>query len=122
MAAKKTKAPKTLEQITIDLKLTISAGGKWKLVVTDPSSDDDSYQGDGVIKDLKNLTEHGAKVSKALCGAALEIVYPVGQYFWKEKIEGRQYTIGVDCSDGHGDTADNNCFQVIDDISLEQVA
>jgi hypothetical protein len=43
-------------------------------------------------------------------------------WIWKEAVDGRSYTIGADAAEGHGEVGDNSCFQVIDDISCEQVA
>lgn len=43
-------------------------------------------------------------------------------WIWKEPMEGHEYIIGADCSEGVGKDGDNSCFQIIDAISLEQVA
>lgn len=43
-------------------------------------------------------------------------------WIWKEPLEGHEYIIGVDSSEGVGKDGDNSCFQIIDAISLEQVA
>ncbi len=43
-------------------------------------------------------------------------------WIWKEPLEGNDYIIGVDCAEGVGKEGDNSCFQIIDAISLEQVA
>lgn len=43
-------------------------------------------------------------------------------YIWKEPIEGREYIIGVDGAEGQGEDSDNSCFQVIDQLTCEQVA
>jgi hypothetical protein len=43
-------------------------------------------------------------------------------WFWKEPIDGHEYIMGVDCAEGMGDDGDNNCFQIIDAATLEQVA
>ena len=41
---------------------------------------------------------------------------------WREPIDGREYVIGVDGAEGMGDENDNSCFQVIDQVTCEQVA
>jgi hypothetical protein len=41
---------------------------------------------------------------------------------WREPIDGRDYIIGVDCAEGMGEENDNSCFQVIDQVTCEQVA
>jgi len=41
-------------------------------------------------------------------------------WIWKEPQDGQEYIIGVDCSEGKGD--DNQCFEVFDMTTLEQVA
>jgi hypothetical protein len=41
-------------------------------------------------------------------------------WVWKEPQDGQEYIIGVDCSEGKGD--DNQCFEVFDMSTLEQVA
>jgi hypothetical protein len=43
-------------------------------------------------------------------------------WIWKEPMDGHEYIIGVDCSEGVGKDGDNSCFEIIDAISLEQVA
>jgi hypothetical protein len=43
-------------------------------------------------------------------------------HIWREPIEGREYIIGVDSAEGMGDENDNNCFQVIDVRTCEQMA
>lgn len=43
-------------------------------------------------------------------------------WIWKEPLDGHEYIIGADCSEGVGKEGDNSCFQIIDAISLEQVA
>lgn len=41
---------------------------------------------------------------------------------FKEPIEGREYIMGVDAAEGIGEDGDNSCFEVIDQITCEQVA
>lgn len=43
-------------------------------------------------------------------------------WVWKEPVDGREYIIGADCAEGQGENNDNSCFQVIDQITCEQVA
>jgi hypothetical protein len=43
-------------------------------------------------------------------------------WVWKEPMDGHEYIIGVDSSEGVGEDGDNSCFEIIDAISLEQVA
>lgn len=43
-------------------------------------------------------------------------------WVWKEPIEGRDYIIGADCAEGQAENNDNSCFQVIDQITCEQIA
>ena len=43
-------------------------------------------------------------------------------WLWKEPMDGHEYIIGADCSEGVGKDGDNSCFEIIDAISLEQVA
>jgi len=43
-------------------------------------------------------------------------------WVWKEPIDGHEYIIGADASEGQGNNNDNCCFQVIDTATLEQVA
>ncbi len=43
-------------------------------------------------------------------------------WIWKEPMMGHEYIIGVDCAEGVGKDGDNSCFQIIDAISMEQVA
>lgn len=43
-------------------------------------------------------------------------------WLWKEPIDGHEYIIGVDASEGQGNNNDNCCFQIIDTATLEQVA
>jgi len=43
-------------------------------------------------------------------------------WIWKEPIDGHEYIIGADCAEGVGEEADNNCFQILDLNTLEQVA
>ena len=48
--------------------------------------------------------------------------YKGALWIWKEPVEGRDYIIGADCAEGQGENNDNSCFQVIDQITCEQVA
>lgn len=43
-------------------------------------------------------------------------------HIWREPIGGRDYLLGVDCAGGMGEENDNNCIQVIDAVTCEQVA
>lgn len=43
-------------------------------------------------------------------------------WIWKEPKDGKEYIIGVDCADGMGEDADNSCFEIFDQETLEQVA
>lgn len=43
-------------------------------------------------------------------------------WIWKEPVDGHEYILGADCSEGVGPEGDNNCFQIIDAGTLEQVA
>lgn len=43
-------------------------------------------------------------------------------WIWREPIDGRDYIIGVDGAEGMGDENDNCCFQIIDQVTCEQVA
>jgi hypothetical protein len=43
-------------------------------------------------------------------------------WIWKEPMIGHDYIIGVDCAEGVGKDGDNSCFEIIDAISMEQVA
>jgi len=43
-------------------------------------------------------------------------------WVWKEPVDGRDYIIGADCAEGQAENNDNSCFQVIDQITCEQVA
>lgn len=43
-------------------------------------------------------------------------------WVWKEPIDGHEYIISADASEGQGNNNDNCCFQVIDTATLEQVA
>lgn len=43
-------------------------------------------------------------------------------HIWRAPVDGRDYIIGVDCAEGMGDENDNSCFEVIDQVTCEQVA
>lgn len=43
-------------------------------------------------------------------------------WVWKEPMDGHEYIIAADCAEGVGRDGDNSCFEIIDAISLEQVA
>jgi len=43
-------------------------------------------------------------------------------WIWKEPMEGHEYIISCDCSEGVGKDGDNSCFEIIDAINMEQVA
>lgn len=43
-------------------------------------------------------------------------------WIWKERVDGHEYIIGVDCAAGVGDDGDMSAFQIIDQVTLEQVA
>jgi len=61
-----------------------------------------------------NLQGHAANVESESYKGAL--------WIWKEPVEGREYIIGADCAEGQGENNDNSCFQVLDQITCEQVA
>ena len=42
-------------------------------------------------------------------------------WIWREPIDGHEYIIGADCAEGVGEHTDNNCFQILDIATLEQV-
>lgn len=42
-------------------------------------------------------------------------------WIWQEPIMGHEYIIGVDCSQGVGDKCDNGAFEIIDQVTMEQV-
>ena len=43
-------------------------------------------------------------------------------HVWREPVPGREYIIGVDAAEGMGGENDNRCFEVIDEVTCEQVA
>lgn len=43
-------------------------------------------------------------------------------WIWSEPVDGHEYIIGADASEGQAENNDNCCFQVIDTATLEQVA
>lgn len=43
-------------------------------------------------------------------------------WIWKEPMPGHEYIIGADCAEGVGKDGDNSSFEIIDAVSLEQVA
>lgn len=43
-------------------------------------------------------------------------------WIWQEPAEGHDYIFGVDAAEGVGDKGDSSCFQVIDQMTQEQVA
>tara|TARA_Y100000034_G_scaffold94611_1_gene114706 strand:- start:2595 stop:4490 length:1896 start_codon:yes stop_codon:yes gene_type:complete len=43
-------------------------------------------------------------------------------WVWREPVDGHDYIIGVDCSEGVGEDGDNACFQILDVNTCEQVA
>jgi hypothetical protein len=43
-------------------------------------------------------------------------------WIFDDPIDGRDYIIGADCASGNGDECDNNCFSVIDEQTMVQVA
>jgi hypothetical protein len=52
----------------------------------------------------------------------LETWYRGALHIWREPVAGRDYIIGVDCAEGMGEENDNNCFEIIDQVTCEQVA
>lgn len=43
-------------------------------------------------------------------------------HIWREPVDSRDYIIGVDAAEGMGGENDNSCFEVIDEVTCEQVA
>jgi hypothetical protein len=43
-------------------------------------------------------------------------------WVWKEPQDGHEYILAADCAEGVGEGGDNNCFHVLDQKTLEQVA
>lgn len=43
-------------------------------------------------------------------------------WIWKESLEGHEYLVSADTAEGVGEHGDNSCFQIIDMVTMEQVA
>ena len=97
------------------------------------------FQGSGetyfparVISDLSENTRHNYPSRKLFpkwvnkSGRAAKLEYDEhnkgAMWIWKEPVEGHEYVIGADVSEGQGENNDNCCFQVVDTTTLEQVA
>ena len=53
----------------------------------------------------------------------IENEYNKGAFWiWKLPVEGREYIIAADCADGQEENNDSSCFQILDTVTMEQVA
>lgn len=81
-----------------------------------------------VIVELTKKTRETPPVRTAfnnwnIVGSDLDLDWEEGAlWIWKEPKDGHEYIIGVDCAEGVGEDGDNNCFQILDMATLEQVA
>jgi len=92
----------------------------------------ETYIPSNIIRELTEYTEKMPPIKKLFpkwtnkSGRAAQLETDESNkgalWIWKEPNESREYIIGVDCADGMGEDADNNCFQILDMETLEQVA
>lgn len=81
-----------------------------------------------VIKDIVEFTRDNLPIRQSFSkwksqGTERRINWDEGAlWIWREPIEDHEYIVGVDCAEGVGETGDNSCFQIIDQVTLEQVA
>lgn len=81
-----------------------------------------------VIKDIMEFTRDNEPIRQLFNkwksqGAERRINWDQGAlWVWREPIEDHEYIIGVDCAEGVGETGDSSCFQILDSVTLEQVA
>lgn len=81
-----------------------------------------------VIKDIVEFTRDNFPIRQAFSkwksqGTERRINWDEGAlWIWREPIEDHEYIIGVDCAEGVGETGDNSSFEIIDQVTLEQVA
>ena len=47
---------------------------------------------------------------------------PGALWVWKEPQDGHEYILAADCAEGVGEGGDNNCFHILDQKTIEQVA
>ncbi len=81
-----------------------------------------------IIKDIIEFTRDNFPIRQAFSkwksqGVERRINWDEGAlWIWREPIEDHEYIIGVDCAEGVGETGDNSSFEIIDQVTLEQVA
>jgi hypothetical protein len=87
----------------------------------------DTYVSPNIISQLDRLTKYNNPVRIAFEKWTNEEqrknnLEKGALWIWKEPMDGHEYIVGADSSEGVGQDGDNSCFQIIDAISLEQVA
>lgn len=87
----------------------------------------DTYVSPNIISQLDRLTKYNNPIRTAFEKWTNEEqrknnLEKGALWIWKEPMDGHEYIVGADSSEGVGQDGDNSCFQIIDAISLEQVA
>lgn len=109
-----------------EMKSNLGEKGWRQEVLRDFLGSGETYVSSNVIAHLDRLTKYNDPVRNAFQKWTNENQKKNNKdgalWIWKEPMEGHEYFIGVDSSEGVGQEGDNSCFEIIDAISLEQIA
>jgi hypothetical protein len=110
-----------------EMKANLGEKGWQQEVLRDFLGSGETYVSSNIISQLDKLTRYNVPIRTAFEKWTNEKQRKNNQesgalWIWKEPMDGHEYIVGVDSSEGVGEDGDNSCFQIIDAISLEQVA
>jgi hypothetical protein len=109
------------------MRANLGEKGWQQEVLRDFLGSGDTYVSSNIISQLDRLTRYNSPTRTAFDKWTNEEqrknnLDKGALWIWKEPMDGHEYIIGADSSEGVGQDGDNSCFQIIDAISLEQVA
>lgn len=110
-----------------EMKANLGEKGWQQEVLRDFLGSGESYVSTNVVSHLDRLTRQNFPIRTLFEKWTNEQQIKSNQekgalWIWREPMDGHEYIIGVDSAEGVGRDGDNSCFQIIDAISLEQVA
>lgn len=109
------------------MRANLGEKGWQQEVLRDFLGSGDTYVSSNIISQLDRLTRYNSPIRTAFDKWTNEEqrknnLDKGALWIWKEPMDGHEYIVGVDSSEGVGQDGDNSSFEILDAISLEQVA